>query len=341
MATFTYQNGITYSKIGAAKSAMAQKDRVGFKILPIRQKRVAVLRWQQKPVWRGLQQLRGPGGAPSYVNRHGGENFLAEPGYYGEYISTQEGELLARMGSQVGDVVVNIADIIADDKDYLIKRELDAIEYIIWQLVANGTFTIIGPNGSIYSDTFAIQTHTASDWSSPAGAPLKDLRTIRSTKGVGKGLNFGRGALYVMNSITAQYFLDNQNSDDLAGKLVEGGNTANADPDIVNRLLIRNDLGTVLIYDNGWHDEDENFHYYVPTDKVIIVGRRTDGEEIGEYTETLNLHAESGVGPYDITKDYFKGINAPKEVPGRIENHRGHNGGPVLWHPGAIIVMSV
>lgn len=335
-----YPTNAAMRVIGPAKVARAAEERLGFKILPLRQKKVAILTWQQRDNNRGLQQLRGSGGTPAKVDRRGWSKKLVEPGYFGEYTVIEEDELNKRAGANP-DAAVDASDLVLADQDLLTQRELDLIEYIIFRLLVAGTFTITGPTGLVYTETYGVQTHTGSDWSTSGSAtPMKDLRTVRSTKGVGKGLNFGRGAMAIMNSITAQYMFDNSNSADLGGKF-QNGSALNIDQNSIDRVLVAQDLPDIVIYDEGYYDESNTYQYYVPTDKVAIVGKRRDGEELGEYTQTINQYAPNGVGGYDFIKDSFKGINCAREVPGQIQVHKGHNGGVQMWHPGGVVVMSV
>lgn len=328
-------------QIGADKVARVASARLSTKFMPRRRKKVAILAWQQKDNTRGLQQLRGSGGAPSYIKLPGSKRFLTEPGYYGEYYTIPEDELNKRAGAVIGNATVDAKDLVMEAQDTLIQREADLIEYIWWAICMTGTINITGPNGAVYSDTFQIQTHLGSDWSNLATAtPLADLRTIAATKGVGRGLNFKSGATMVVNSVTAMYLLNNQNPNDLGGKLVSNGSTIN-DMDGLSKLFVANGLPALVVYDEGYFDDSNNWNYYVATDKVAIIAKRVDGDTICQYTETINHHARNGVGPYEFLKDYFKGVNAPVEVPGRIEVHRGHNGGVELYHPGALLVMSV
>jgi hypothetical protein len=193
----------------------------------------------------------------------------------------------------------------------------------------------------VFTDTFTVQTNSASDWSTVATAtPLKDFRTVKSTLGVGKGLNFGRGAMAIMNSVTSGYMLNNTNAADIGGKRLSNGATVN-DMSGINQLIAGNDVPTIVEYDEGYYDDSNNFQYYIPTDKVIVVGKRNNGEQIGEYIKTRHMIDGGGTGSWMFAKDYVNGVNAPKEVPSRYELHAGHSGGPVLYHPGAVVVMSV
>jgi hypothetical protein len=338
--TFNFPTSAEVKAIGPVKIARDSQERLGLKILPMRDVNAAMVEWTQKDNFFGVQQLRGLGGAPSYVKPIGRNKYRYEPGYYGEYEVIEEAELTLKSGS-VDSGSINMAADVMERQDQLIQRELDRIEYIIWKLLTAGTFTITGPNGVTFTDTFSVQTYSGSDWSTAAsGTPLLDLRTIRATKGIGKGLNFGRGAMAIMNSVTSQYMLDNSNAADLGGKTTLNGGTLN-DMGDVNRILAGNDVPTIMEYNEGYYDDNNTWQYYVPTDKVIVVGARRNGEQIGEYIKTRHMIDGGGVGSWMFSKDFVNGINAPKEVPSRYEIHAGHQGGPVLYHPGAVVVASV
>jgi hypothetical protein len=97
-----------------------------------------------------------------------------------------------------------------------------------------------------------------------------------------------------------------------------------------------------VLYDEGYiPTTGGSFTKFIPDGKVIIVGKRPSGVKIGEYILTRNAVANYRPVSYRFVKDYAAGINAPKEVPPKIEVHRGHNGGPVIYYPSAIVVMTV
>jgi MOSC domain-containing protein YiiM len=70
---------------------------------------------------------------------------------------------------------------------------------------------------------------------------------------------------------------------------------------------------------------------------VVIVGRRTDGAPIGNYQMVRNVN-----NPGMAAGAYMKVIDRGEiEVPRTIEVHDGHNGGPTLTFPSALVRMSV
>jgi hypothetical protein len=76
---------------------------------------------------------------------------------------------------------------------------------------------------------------------------------------------------------------------------------------------------------------------FIPNNKVVVVGTRPAGQRVGEYRITRNANnPDLGPGPYMKVVD-----NGEDKVPREIDVHDGHNGGPVLYYPGAIVVMSV
>jgi hypothetical protein len=96
-------------------------------------------------------------------------------------------------------------------------------------------------------------------------------------------------------------------------------------------------LPKIVIYDEGYIDESNTFQLFVPNNKVVVIGKRPAGQTVGEYIFTFNANNPGGTpGPY------MKIIDRGEEtVPRKIEVHDGHNGGPALYFPGSIVVMTV
>jgi hypothetical protein len=325
--------------IAAEKVARLSANRVGFNVMPIRSVNAHFIDWQQRDNFNGLQQLRGLDGQPAAVRRVGSKRYIYEPGVFGEFLTVTEQELTARAGSIMGDPPIDITDLVLEFQNQLLERELDQAESIIWNLLANGTFTVSALSGIQFNGTFDLQTHTAAvDWSANTAKPIDDFRAA-GLKGAGKGVNFGASATAYMNKVTANEMLQHFTND--SSILVNAGSTVINLAD-VNRILAGNDLPTIQIYDEGYYNDSNVFTRYIPTGVVIIVGARADGSTVGEYRMTRNANNPGMTpGAYTYIKDYASGINAPKETPPRLEVHRGHNGGPVVYFPSAIIRMNV
>lgn len=345
---FMYPTSAEVSMIEPELVARGRAGRLGIELMPIRNVNAAKVRWTQKDNFYGLQQLRGLDGEPSRVQRIGQKTYEYEPGVFGEFVDITETELTIRAGSidNVAAVPIDIGDLVAEADEILIGRELDRIESSNWALLTTGTIAIKidGPDGvqTGFQDTFDIQTYTAPiAWATSATAvPFRNFQTVQQL-GVGKGVDLGAGAVAVMNTITFNHMMNNTNASDLAGRRVEGGNTVD-DMNQVNRILLAKGLPTIRLYDEGYlPTKGGTFTKFVPDNKVVIIGRRASGAKVGEYIMTRNASNGFRPGSYRYVKDRANGVLAEKRTPANIEIHRGHNGGPVIYYPSAIVVMSV
>ncbi len=345
---FIYPTNRELLTIGPDKVARMSADRLGFRLMPMRSVNVGIIQWQQRDNFRGLQQLRGLEGPPTHVKRVGNNFYSLNPGVFGEFGVITETELTMRAGSIVGDVPINVTDLVMEIQDQLIGRELDRIEQIIWTLLSTGTFSVSTPAASgsagtvAMKDTFAIQTATRNvDWDTAASAtPLKDFRTVAAL-GLSRGVSFGAASLAIMNTVTLNKMLSVTTASDIGGRRTLGGGTINSVSE-TNRIFNGENLPAVTVYDEGYFDDSNVFQKYVPDDKVIFVGQRSSGEKIGEYLMTRNANNPGMTpGSYEYVKDYASGLNAEKRTPPSIEVHRGHSGGPAIYFPGSIVVLSV
>ena len=341
MPNFVYPTNREMQSILPEKVARLSAERVGLQIMPTRHVNAGIIQWNQKDNYRGLQQLRGLDGAPQHVIRTGSTTFNYNPGVYGEFSIIGETELTLRAGGVTQDVPISIEDLVLEEQDRMIQRELDRIEQINWLAIA-GTFSISSTNGVIFTDTFNLQTYSRiTAWATVATAvPLQDFRAI-ALLGRGNGVNFGAGATAYMNRATANTLIGNTNTGDLGGKRVMGGNSINNVPGIAT-LLQGEDLPQLAIYDEGYYDETNAFQLFIPNNRVFVIGKRPAGDRIGEYLMTRNLNNPNGApGRYNYVLDRTNATNAEKRTPPNIEIHQGHNGGPVIYHPKSIIVMTV
>jgi hypothetical protein len=342
MATYLYPEARELREIGPNLVTDLTMNDVLFQVMPIRTTNAPVLQWSLDDDEYGLQQLRGLDGANVHVIPTGRSSFMAEPGYFGEFETITERELTKRGGSIIGEATVDVSDLVARQFRQLVGREVNRIRQIIALLLTTGTFSVSGKGGTLtHTDTFAVQTDAGSDWSTPGTAtPLADARDVQQM-GSQYGVEFGAASLRIMNRVTANRMLSNTNTADLGGRRTVGGGTINSIEE-TNRIYQGEDLPQVVVYDKGYKNDAGTFVKFIPDDTVVYVGRRTDGDAIGEYRMTRNLNNPGGApGSFEYIKDYAQGINAPKETPPRIETHRGHNGGPVLLRPSAIVVQSV
>ena len=349
---FIYPTATQMREIEPELVARDRRERVGMQIFPVQSVNAAKVRWTQRDNYAGLQQLRGMDGQPTYVKRIGRKTFEYEPGVFGEYIDITETELTNRAGS-ADPVVVNIpvGDLQMENDEYLIQREDDRIESSIWAVLTTGTITIkiAGPNGQQtgYTDTYPVQTYSAGvAWSTVATAtPIRNFQSVQQLGlAAGKGVDLGAGATAYMNSVTSNNLLNNTNASDLGGRRIGMGNTVNTLND-VNQYLLGQNLPRIQVYDAGYVNDSGTFTKFIPDNKAVVVGNRPSGQMVGAYIMTRNASNNFRPGSYRYVLDRANGnlgsAPAEKRTPANIETHRGHNGGPVIWWPSAVVVMSV
>jgi hypothetical protein len=350
---FIYPTNYELSQIEPDLIARGAAGRLGLEILPVRNVNAGEVRWTQQDNYYGLQALRGLDGAPTRVQRAGNKIYSYEPGVFGEYVDITETELTRRAGYSPAGTPIDVSDMIIEADQQLINREFDRIESTNWALLTTGTFSIKldGPTGTQvgFTDTFSIQTYSASvPWATSVTAtPITNFQAVQQLgMAAGHSVDLGAGAVAYMNSVTSNRLLNNTNASDLAGRRVNGSNTLNSVAD-VNRYLAAQNLPQIQVYDGGYQSTITvgatagPFVKFIPDGKVVVVGKRVSGAKIGEYLKTRNASNGLQPGSYAYTIDRANGINGEKRTPANIERHRGHNGGPVMYLPGSVVVMSV
>lgn len=341
MGTFTYPTNAELQEVAQDKLPNLMAQRPIFSIMPIESVDSHLLMWEQEDNYVGLQQIRGLNGQPARVKKTGAKRYMMQPGVYGEYSTIDELELTERRQYGTFGAPVSIDDLVMREQDRLLGRRLDRIEYIGWTLLVTGTFSVAGPDGQVLqTDTYSLQTHSGSDWSTPASAtPLADFRAVQLLSR-GHSVNFGPAARAIMNRVTWNRLVTNTNASDLGGKKGSIGQNIQSIGDI-NRVLGDEGLPTLEIFDGGYLNDAGTFVPFIADDKVIVVGQRTDGGRIGEYRMTRNAN-NPNLAPGAYMEVIDRGAPGPgQQVPRTIEVHDGHNGGPVIYFPSAVVIMSV
>lgn len=336
MVDFLYPSAIELRQVAQELVPRLAAQREGFSIFPLQNVNTSILEWEQKDNYKGLQQVRGLNGMPTRVKPIGGKRYLYVPGAYGEFEIIDERQITERRPWGTFGGSIDISDLVREGQDLLLGRELDRQETTIWTLLATGTFSVLDGLSTLHTDAYTTQTFSAGvAWATVATAtPLADLRAVQ-LKSRGYSINFGAQAKAYMNRSTANAMLGNTNAADLAGRRTNGLGSINS-LEQANALYAMDDLPQIVIYDQGYIDDNGTFQLFVPNNKVVVVGARRDGDPIGEYRLTRNANnPDAGPGSYD------KVVDDPNRVPRSIEVHRGHNGGPVIYHPAAIVVMTV
>ncbi len=337
---FLYPTSEELAVIVPELQAQLTADDPIFKLFPIRNVNSHILRWRQRDNYRGMMNVRGLDGKPGQVKLVGAKEYTFEPGVYGEFVLLNEKELTER-AQMNSNAPINVSDLVAEADQQLTHRRIVRWRYQLWTLVTTGTFTSVGEDGVtiIHTDAFDIQTATrAVDWDTAASAtPMADLRTVQAL-GAARGTDFGAAATAYMNRATFNKMMANTLSTDLGGQLARYINPAAGLAD-VNKILAGADLPQIELVDDGYEDADGNFTRFLPTDYVVVIGKRPGNEPLGEYRLTRNLVNPNGApGVYAKVTDNAQSIDP---VPPQVKVHHGFNGGPVLYYPGSIVALSV
>lgn len=340
MSTFVYPTAAELYEIEQSLLPVLTLDDPIFDLFPIRESDTDLVMWDQRDDYLGLAKPRSLNAPSNRVQRVGEKRYRMEPGYYAEYSEIREDDLVRRRKTGTFNIPIDIGDLVRREQDHLLHRRIQTIRYIMWTLVTSGTFSIAGPNGAVFhTDTYSTQSFSASvPWATVATAtPLADFRAVQ-LKQRGYSVDFGSTARAFMNRQTWNYLIANTNASDLFGRRTKGLATVD-NVDEMNTILAGDDLPQIVIYDKGYKDDAGTWYPHIPINKVAVIGSREDKQKIGGYQMTRNAaHPDLAPMPYTAVVD---SLDKGEPVPRRIHVHDAHNGGPILEHPSAIVVMTV
>lgn len=337
MADLVYPTNAELREIAQDLLPRLQANRPVFRIFPIVDVDNHVVMWEQEDNYTGLQQVRGLNGEPPRIRKNGVKRYLMQPGVYGEFELIDEVELTTRRQYGTFNAPIDAADLVMRAQRRLLVRRLDRIESIVWTLLSTGTFSVAGPAGAVlHTDSYTMQVYSATTpWATAAtSTPLADLRAVQLLAR-GHSVNFGASAVAWMNQVTFNRMVNNTNNADIYGRRTAGLGTFNSEAQI-NQLLAGDNLPNIQIYDQGYLNDSGTFVPFIPDNVVIVVGQRGDGAPVGEYQMTRNAN-NPGLAP----GAYMKIVDEPDEVPRSLEVHDGHNGGPAIFFPSAVVRMNV
>lgn len=338
MINYQYPTSRQLRRINPERIVNLQRSRPTFRLFPVREYQEWRLEWEQRDNYRGFQQLRGLNGEPSYVKMVGIKRYSSEPGVFGEYMTLDEKQMTTRASLYNEAQTVDVSDLVLERQGYLNARETDLLEFIHWTCLLNGTITIAGPTGAEYKTTFPLQTAAFSDHSvRNTATPLADFLGLK-TLTRGKSVSFGSNAEAYMNSTMTAHIMLNNNAADLGGMRASLGGIARTGTPITieeaNRLFTAQGTPVIVEYDEGYNRESDGaYTLWLPDDVIVVVGRRTNGDPLGEYRMVRNVN-----NPSNAAGRYTKVIdNLNRDVPRKISVHQGHNGGLVVFYPSAIV----
>lgn len=343
MATaYNYPTALHLEQITQEVLPQLMKDREIFKHMPLTEADATHVAWEQLDNFKGLQQLRGFQGEVQPVAKSARWRYVMSPGSFGEFESIKDEELLEmrQLGNQGNNAAIDITTLVLEASNKLQQRFLDRVENSLWASLG-GTYSISTQRGDVtQTDSWAVQSFTSSVlWSTSAtSTPYADFRAVK-LKGWGHGVQFDQRAVAIMNSQTLNYMLENANASDLFGRRRVNSFGPVDSADDFNKIANDAGLPNILEYSNGYIDQSNVFHPFVPNGKVIVIGYRPGGQLVGDYVMTRNAENPNlEPGQYSRVIDTLHTTGRP---PRQIEVHNGHNGGPRIKYPSAVVYMNV
>jgi hypothetical protein len=139
-----------------------------------------------------------------------------------------------------------------------------------------------------------------------------------------------------MNRETANLLFSNVNTQDV-GRIGLSACCTFMSPEMINQQFAAQGLPQIVIYDEGFIDDNGGFNTYIPFGYVIIVGCRPNNVPPGHYWLTRNAVDCA------ITTGFWQKLvdTCAYEVPRKIKIYDGHNGGPALEYPRMVVVLRV
>lgn len=339
MSTYTFASNATMREIEPVFLAELMKDDPLKDFFPDEIADDDLLIWEQEDFITGLQQWRGLDGPPLVTKALGVNQFMAPPGYYGEFIPISETEITRRRRIGTFAEPIDLSDVQLRRQKQLWVRRRQLIRKILWDLCSLGLYQITDITGAVVKAAgMTVRSYIAPfSWSNfTQSGPLADFTAVRFFQR-GVSADFGRAALACMNLTTFANFRQNLNPSDVYGRRTQGLGTFNSF-DQLQGLLTGDDLPKILVYDEVYYDDAKVKHTLIPDNTVVVLAPRASRAPIGAYRFTRNAsNIGAAPGAYSFTVD----SRQFGRLPATIECHDGHNGGPVVYFPSSIGVMSV
>lgn len=339
-AQFAYPTAYTLRRIEQDLLPSLTEDDPAFDMFPITTVDAPKVVWEQRDNPYDLMPARSINGTAQFIQLLGGNRFELDPGRYSAFTTLPESIIEQMRNYGEYHEPMNLEEHVMVAQDRLLDMRLKRMRWIIWTLITSGSYTIFAPNGGIVeTNTYPFQQiTTVTAWSNLNNAtPLQDMRYAKTLQ-VGHSVRFDRAGKAFCNFNTMNNLLNNNNSADIGGKRRDVGATFNSLENI-NEVFTANDLPAIEAYAEGYYDSAGTFHTFIPDNIVVIVGRRINGETVGEFQMTRNAaNADAAPGPYTFVTDSIQtGVPVPRTI--RVDD--GFNGGVAMWYPNAVIILNV
>ena len=212
-----------------------------------------------------------------------------------------------------------------DRLSWLKTRAFTRMEKLVWDALA-GSISI-SENGVVFSQSYSIQTYAGDAWSTASTDILADIRAM-------KALYVGKGATpktIVMNTNTYNYIKKN----DYFTNIVQNSGKEAANKVISN---VFSDEGLdVIVYDGGYIDSTGTFNYFIPNNKVFMIGEGP--YPLGNFvlvtdpnTATFSKKPKAG---------FWTRVIEHEEDPYSVEIVGGFKGAPAITFPTWVVLATV
>lgn len=320
-------------------------------IMPERDFDTYEVRWDERDSERGMTAPHAMDTDPKIDKRPGSVTRNYTPIPFKESDVLKESDLLVPRALGTASNIINATAEVARIMKARMLKTKARVNWLRWQTLHGGF--VIDENGVKETQTFPIQTHDASNWSDHANStPFADIMAA-SLKFEATGAS-AQGAKIYINQRTLNDVLQNKNENDLWGFRGDKFGAITFSLDDVNKIFPANGLPILVLNNNGYIDEAGAFKTFIANAKAIIVGKRQEGEVVGNFARTISLHRFVNGAP---APGYFEIIEVngqPNQGAGQINLVQlgqsanpsvkmtgGVYGGTLLWYPRSIIRMDV
>jgi hypothetical protein len=325
---------------------------IGATILPETNSMHQKVRWDERDHDRGMTNAHVMGTDPKVDRRMGSVTREYEPIPFKETDLFKEDEILRSRELGTLNQTLDLSREIARTAKNRLDKTRIRMEWLRWQTLL-GSISI-NENGVKVNETFPVQPHDAAVAFSTVAtaAPLKEFNAVK-LKFRKTGASAQGGKAY-LNQTTANSILENQNANDLKG--FQNANFTQLPYSIeeANKILSVRGLPELVVYDEGYIDENDDLQLFIPDGKIIVVGKRPAGQTVGDWVSTPSLHRNVDGQP---APGYFSIVEVngqSSEIVGavsmsqlgqgknpKVEITGGIYGGTRLIYPKSVVVMDV
>lgn len=305
---------------------------IGEQYLPFEDKMATRVRWDELDNARGMTAAHKMGTDPKIDAREGMRVREYTPIAFKETDVIGEEELLNARELGTLNNVINIDGLVARMiRDRMDKNFIRA-EFLRFEAFRGGIH--LNENGVKVDETFGIQTYDPLvEWDNHATAtPLRDMAAVAQLL-IGTGAS-ADGAVAICRTATFNHILENTNDNDLRAIRSEA-QSINYDLEAVNKIMAKRKQPQFVLYDEGYHDENGDFTFFVNEGDVHIIGKRQMNQTVGAVAMTLSLHRIKNGRPFPGMFSILEANGMPSVGVAKIDlSQLGAHRNPSIQHTG-------